>query len=160
MNEQQTDRLERLISLEMDGRLTGEQARELAQALSGSQQARELKAALLGDRAALLAVPEPVAPAGLRAGILARVAVAQARAGEEARILPFCRRLVLAAAILLCASLFTLSGGVSNFTDPGVKAGSPAAAETPSIEDEIRNHDAGDGTLRGYLRWRFLRSES
>ncbi|MFH0943590.1 MAG: hypothetical protein V2A76_00170 [Planctomycetota bacterium] len=160
MNEQQTDRLERLIGLEMDRRLTGEQASELARALSESAQARELKAAMLGARAALLAVPEPEVPAGLRAGIESRVALVRARIGEEARILPFCRRLVLAAAILLCVSLFTLSGGVSNFTDPGVKAGSPGAAETPSVEDEIRDHDAGDGTLRGYLRWRFLRSES
>ncbi len=151
MNDETKDRLERLIGLKMDGRLEAAEARELEGLLHGSAEARELEQALLGLRAALRAAAPPAAPQGLRGRILERVAGARARSGAAARVLPLARRLAAAAALLLCASLFAVAGGLDK-----VQAQDDPILKVRTIEDELRASAGAEGQLHDFLAWRFL----
>ncbi len=163
MNEQQREHLERLISLSMDDRLSPEAQADLEQSLAASKEARDLQASLLDMRTALLAEAAPRVPAGLRERTIQRVAAVRARVNREAAILPMVRRLLVAAAILLCVGLFALGGGAEGFVDNGVQAGHQDPLKQPTIEDRIR---VGDGdrwspqpSLQPLLHWHFLRSQ-
>lgn len=153
------EHLERLIGLELDGRLSEPQTTQLERMRSGSEQARELTATMRSLRAALRAAPAPLVPEGLRDKILLRVEQARTRVRVETAVLPLVRRLALAAAVLLVAGLFALTGGISGFTDNQVSASPSGVREEPTVEDDLRAHPSPDGSLLEYLRWRLLRRE-
>lgn len=140
------ERLERLIGLRMDGRLSDAESIELDRRLEASD-ARTLEYDMLRVRELLRAERAPEPKPNLRERIDARVRLAR---GEN-RVLGMARWLAAAAALVLCVGMFCLS------SNDGVRAAPDDPLEKRTIEDELHDRVPADGSLQDFLVWRFLR---
>ncbi len=151
------DNIERMIDLHLDRRLGMDDERRLAETLARDAGARAILAERENLRAMLRSVPEPRVPAKLLDGVLARVAQERAGAGRSARILPFARRVLLAATILFAAAFFALVADFTLNRPAKVNAGDPIGQ--PTIGDRLPGDAAGEhfgDAVKDYLEWRFL----
>ena len=157
MTENHDERIERLVSLEMDERLDDAGRREL-DALLETDDGRRARDGMLAVRAALredAAAPIEVPPL-LRDRIVARVALAReaapAAGGGGAgpaggRVLRLVRSIAAAAAVVLGSTGWFASGGLVRADD---------AHQVRTVEDELHDGTAADGSLRDFLARRFL----
>jgi anti-sigma factor RsiW len=151
------DELERRIGLLLDGRLPAAEAKALEAELAAAppeSDARRTERALRAIRAAIRAEQEPAVPAGLAARIHARVGAARQQQVAVRSVLPFARRLLAAAALVLISGLFAIVAGSG-----AVHGGNEPDPNARTIEDEIRSRTGADGSLVEFLEWHYLRRE-
>ncbi len=156
MDEKTTDRVERLVGLELDGRLDEAARRELDRLLRDGAAVR-VRDEMVGVRELLRRAEAPALPPLLRDRIVARVAVARdERATTPLRLagggtLRLVQAITVAAAITLGATAWVTSGGAVRADDQ---------LEHPrTVEDELRERTDDDGSIAPYLEWRFLGAE-
>jgi anti-sigma factor RsiW len=151
------DELERRIGLLLDGRLPAAEAKALEAELAASPpdgEARRIERSLRALRAAMRAEQEPDVPAGLAAKVHARVAAARREQSRVRSVLPFARRMLAAAAVVLLAGLFAIVAG-----SDAVRGGDGPDPRERTIEDEIRSRVGEDGSLVKFLEWHYLRRD-
>jgi hypothetical protein len=156
MNDKTKDRVERLVGLELDGRLDDSLRRELDAFLRDGEAAR-VRDEMVRLRETLRSVPDPVVPPLLRDRIVARVAVARDDATTPVLRLAgdaplrLIQSIVAAAAIALGTTAWVASGGAVRADD---------RLEHPrTIEDDLRERTDQDGSVDRFLEWRFLGAE-
>lgn len=162
MNDKTRDRVERLVGLELDGRLDDVERRELDALLRDGEAAR-VRDGMVRLRETLRSVPDPAVPPLLRDRIVARVAVARDDAATPILRLStdgplrMIQSIAAAAAIALGTTAWIASGGAVRADD--------RLQHPRTIEDELRERTDTDGSngsggsLERFLEWRFLGAE-
>jgi len=138
-----------LLSAGLDGMLSDEQERELAEHLAACPACRELGPQLVAAHAAFTQMEELQAPEGFAEGVMARV---RAEEKTKPKVVPFFRRpavkslSALAACAVLCVGLLR-SGGMEKLADAAAPASAPAssmpAAEAPAASAPAMAEDLG-----------------
>ena len=148
--EDKIERVERLLSLRMDGRLDDTGERELDELLSSSEEAREIERSLLDLRETMRAEPAPTVPAGLEQRVLDRVSAARRAGSHGGEVIRLVRAFSAAAAVVLGVALFTLVAA----GDGGEVGAGGTDPNEPTIEDELREGTDEDGSIQEFLRGR------